>query len=330
MLFRLLPAAAAAADPAPTVSAACAVVMDADSGTVLYARAADEPGLIASTTKIMTGYLVCLDGELERPVTVPPEAVGVEGSSLYLQAGEILTREELLLGTMLQSGNDAALALAIDSAGSEEAFVRRMNETARGLGLTKTSYANPHGLDSEGNRSTARDLARLTAAALQNETFRRIVSTKSVVVPGNRVLTNHNRLLWRCPGCIGVKTGYTRAAGRILVSAAERSGRTLICVTMNDPDDWRDHMALFDACFARYQPRTVAAAGKPVARSAPPSGRTLVARTDLTLYLLPEESLRFEHVPGLSSDLLPGADAGAVCVYRGGCLVGRIPVTWGE
>lgn len=329
MLFRLLPAAAAT-DSAPSVSAACAVVMDADSGRVLYARAADTPGLIASTTKIMTGYLVCLDGDLDQSVTIPAQAVGVEGSSLYLREGETLTREELLFGTMLQSGNDAALALAIDSAGSEAAFVRRMNEKARELGLTGTSYANPHGLDSEGNRSTARDLAKLTAAALQNETFRRIVSTKSVVASGNRVLTNHNRLLWRCPGCIGVKTGYTMAAGRILVSAAERNGRTLICVTMNDPDDWRDHMALFDACFARYRAESVAAVGEPVARSAAPGSRSLIARADLSLYLLPEESLRLEHVPGLCSDLLPGADAGTVRVYLGGSLVGEIPVVWGE
>ncbi len=302
--------------------------MDADTGALLYARHPDNPGLIASTTKIMTAWLACQAGDLDRPVTVPAEAVGVEGTSLYLKEGETLTREELLYGAMVQSGNDAALALAIDVGGSEAAFVERMNEAARRLGLQNTHYANPHGLDSEGNYSTARDLALLTAKALENPDFLRICGTKSVKVAGERVLTNHNKLLWRCPGCIGVKTGYTRAAGRLLVSAARREGRTLICVTVNDPADWQDHVALLDWGFARYEARPVAVKGETLLTA--PMGAPLVAQADLTLRLAPDEEPRLVFCPGLSSDLLSGAAAGTVKVFLNGKPVGEIPVVWGS
>lgn len=243
------------APSAPATSARCAVVMDAASGEILYESRADEKNLIASTTKIMTGYLACRLVNLDAEIEIPPEAVGVEGSSLYLNAGERLTGDALLYGMLLHSGNDAATALAIAGAGSEADFVACMNREAEALGLTNTSFANPHGLDDENNYSTARDLAFLTAAALRDENFRRVVSTRTKTI-GGRVLTNHNKLLWTCEGCIGVKTGYTKAAGRILVSAAERDGRTLICVTIHDPNDWTDHKALYDWAFARYEARS--------------------------------------------------------------------------
>ena len=197
----------------------------------------------------MTGLLVCEAGDLDRTVTVPETAAGTEGSSMYLKSGETLTRRELLYGMMLHSGNDAALTLAISVSGSEAAFVRQMNRRACALNLTQTHFANPHGLDSGENYSTALDLVRLAQAALQNEQFRAVVSTKTITCAG-RTLTNHNKLLWRYDGCIGVKTGYTRHAGRILVSAAERGGRMLIAVTISDPDDWRDHVSLLDYGFA--------------------------------------------------------------------------------
>ena len=235
--------------PPPQVSAKSAALLDGTTGECLCAKNGDQRALIASTTKIMTGLLVCEAGEPERSVTVPDAAVWVEGSSMYLKRGETLTRRELLYGMMLHSGNDAALTLAISVSGSEAAFVRQMNLRARALGLTQTHFANPHGLDSGENYSTALDLAQLARAALQNEAFRTVVSTKTVSCAG-RTLTNHNKLLWRYDGCIGVKTGYTRHAGRILVSAAERDGRQLIAVTISDPDDWRDHAALLDYGFA--------------------------------------------------------------------------------
>jgi len=173
--------------------------MDADSGRVLYEKNADERSLIASTTKIMTALLVCEQCNLSDSVQIPKEAVGVEGSSLYLQEGEILSVQELLYGLMLHSGNDAAVALAIYCAGSEAAFVDRMNEKAQRLGLTGTSFGNPHGLDHDGNYSTARDLAKLSAYAMENEDFYRTVSCKTVNI-GNRSLRNHNKLLFRYDG----------------------------------------------------------------------------------------------------------------------------------
>ena len=235
--------------PPPQVSAKSAALLDGTTGECLYEKNGDQRALIASTTKIMTGLLVCEAGDLDRSVTVPETAAGTEGSSMYLKSGETLTRRELLYGMMLHSGNDAALTLAISISGSEAAFVRQMNRRACALNLTQTHFANPHGLDSGENYSTALDLARLAQAALQNEQFRAVVSTKSITCAG-RTLTNHNKLLWRYDGCIGVKTGYTRHAGRILVSAAERGGRMLIAVTISDPDDWRDHVSLLDYGFA--------------------------------------------------------------------------------
>lgn len=308
----------AASSAAPKTSAGRGVLMDADTGELLWSRHPDDPGLIASTTKIMTAYLICQTGGLDKLVTIPAEAVGVEGSSLYLKEGETLTREELLLGTMLQSGNDAALALAIDAAGSGEAFAERMNEAARDLGLQNTHYANPHGLDQEGHYGSARDLALLTAAALQNPDFRRIASAKTAVVAGERMLTNHNKLLWLCPGCIGVKTGYTRAAGRLLVSAAEREGRTLICVTVNDADDWRDHIALLDWGFAQYREEVVAERGRPILRV---GDVTLIAQADLSLFLAEGEEPRLVYVPGFP-------EAGVVRVYLNSRQVAELPVSW--
>ena len=245
-----MPSAAQIAPP-PQVSAKSAALLDGMTGECLYAKNGNQRALIASTTKIMTGLLVCEADELEKNVTVPDAAVGLEGSSMYLKNGETLTRRDLLYGMMLHSGNDAALTLAISVSGGEAAFVRQMNLRARALGLTQTHFANPHGLDSGENYSTALDLAHLAQAALQNAQFRLAVSTKSITCAG-RTLTNHNKLLWRYDGCIGVKTGYTRHAGRILVSAAERDGRMLIAVTISDPDDWRDHAALLDYGFDNF------------------------------------------------------------------------------
>ena len=188
------------------------------------------------------------------PLPAPPEAAGIEGSSLYLKAGDTRSVRELLYGLMLRSGNDAAAALAVCCDGSVEAFVARMNTRARELGLRQTHFANPSGLDDEDHYSTARELALLARAAMENRTFREVVSTRSITIDG-RTMTNHNKLLWRYEGALGVKTGYTRTAGRILVGAAERDGRRLIAVTIADPNDWADHAALYDYGFRLTAPR---------------------------------------------------------------------------
>ena len=237
----------------PNISAVSAVLMDADSGRILYGRMEDEPRLIASTTKLMTALVALESGHSpDEIVTIRAEWTGIEGSSLYLKAGETLRLETLLYGMLLRSGNDAAHAVAGYCAGSVEDFVCRMNDKAKELGMKNTHFSNPSGLNDEGHYSTARDMAILAEACLKHEELRRIVGTRSVTLEG-RILTNHNKLLWQYEGCIGMKTGYTRDAGRTLVSAAERDGMTLICVTLNAPDDWRDHAALFDYGFANYR-----------------------------------------------------------------------------
>jgi D-alanyl-D-alanine carboxypeptidase (penicillin-binding protein 5/6) len=171
---------------------------------------------------------------------------------MYLRAGETLTVRDLLYGLLLASGNDAAVALACHAAGSFGNFAALMNEKAKALGCENYGFKNPHGLDADGHFASARDLARITAAAMKNRDFAEIVSTKTVSAAG-RALKNHNKLLWDYAGTLGVKTGYTKSAGRSLVSCAERDGLRLICVTISDPDDWGDHAALYDWAFAAYR-----------------------------------------------------------------------------
>lgn len=196
--------------------------------------------------------LVCLENaELDDTLTAQKRHCEVEGSSMYLCAGEQYTVKELLLGLLLASGNDAALALAEYTAGSERAFVALMNQKAAALGLENTHFENPHGLDAKAHHSSARDLAQLMLTCMDNPTFCELTATRAADVKGLTLL-NHNKLLNCCPGCMGGKTGYTMAAGRCLVSACERDGLRLVCVTLSDPDDWNDHMRLYDWAYAHY------------------------------------------------------------------------------
>ncbi|MBQ7523000.1 MAG: D-alanyl-D-alanine carboxypeptidase [Oscillospiraceae bacterium] len=317
-----------AAFAAPQPAAHSAILLDADTGSVLFAQNEHDRSLIASTTKIMTGYLAAQYGALQKTVTVPPEAVGVEGSSLYLKAGETVTREMLLYGLMLQSGNDAAAALAIDCAGSLDAFVRQMNDTAQKLGLTDTHYGNPHGLDAEGNYSTAYDLAVLTAHALQNETFRTVVASKYAAFE-TRTFANHNKLLWRYDGAIGVKTGFTKKAGRILVSAAMRGGRTLIAVTINDSRDWQDHAAMLDYGFSRYQSTVLLRADQPIAVAA--NGAILFASApqDVVFPLAENEQIKISYLlPKNVYSARKGKTAGFAVLTLDGTAIAATPLVW--
>lgn len=246
---------ARAAEP-PAISAGAAAVMHVETGTMVFEKNADTPMLIASTTKIMTALVVLEHCGLAEPVEILPDYTAVEGSSMYLHPGETYTVEELLYGMMLASGNDAATALACHTAGSIEAFAQLMNDKAAELGLEHTAFRNPHGLDADGHHSTAHDLAVLACYAMQNEQFRTIVSTNSITI-GTQTYTNHNRLLRTYPGALGVKTGYTEAAGRILVSCAQRDNTQFVCVTISDPNDWDDHTRLLDWAFDEYEYREV-------------------------------------------------------------------------
>ncbi len=248
LIFCITPAVAEALE----VSATAAVLMDADMGQVLYEKNGDRQMLIASTTKIMTALVVLEHAAPDDVITVTPDHMA-EGSSMYLRAGETVRVEELLYGLLLCSGNDAALALT-ECAGGLTPFVALMNEKAAALGMAHTSFANPNGLDADGHYSTARDMAVLAAAAVENPTFRRICSSRSVTI-GQRTMENHNRLLRQVEGCVGLKTGYTRAAGRTLVSCTERDGCRLVAVTLQDGNDWADHAALYNYGFRLTAPR---------------------------------------------------------------------------
>ena len=239
----------------PSVSAKSAILIEAESGRILYAKNANQRLPMASTTKIMTALVALESAPPDRIVRIPLEAVGVEGSSVYLYEGEELTLEQLLYALLLSSANDAAVAIAVGLAGSVEGFADRMNAKAAALGLTNTHFVNPHGLDDPDHYTTAAELASITREALKNPLFRKIVSTKKATIPqggeaDRRLLVNHNKLLNRYAGAIGVKTGYTKRSGRSLVSAAERDGVTLIGVTINAPSDWNDHTALLDYGFS--------------------------------------------------------------------------------
>ena len=321
--------------PVSAVSAQKAIVLDAATGRVLYERSADERSLIASTTKIMTALIVCQQCNVLDRVRIPAEAVGVEGSSMYLSEGEVLTVQELLYGLMLRSGNDAAAALAIYCGGTIEGFAERMNDKARELGLKNTHFVNPHGLDAPDHYSTARDLAVLTAYAMRDPIFARTVGAKSVTV-GERVLTNHNKLLWQLPGCEGVKTGYTRAAGRILVSSASRAGRRLICVTINAHDDWNDHRALLEEGFSGFEVREVVAAGEVLGYRHILGGDgtrvPLVAAEGFSYSLAPDEEIELVLSPRYFSyaPVTGGAEEGCAYAVLDGQVVGQIPLVWGS
>jgi len=317
----------------PAVSAKHAVLMDCQSGRVLYEQDSHSAARIASTTKIMTAIVVLECCDLQSEVAVPKAAVGVEGSSLYLKEGEILTVEELLYGLMLHSGNDAAVALAQYCAGSVEAFSDKMNDKAEELQLENTHFVNPHGLDEEAHYSSAYDLAVLTSYALQNDDFLRIVSTRQVTV-GGRTLTNHNKMLWQYDGAVGVKTGYTKAAGRILVSAAEKNGRTLVAVTIHDPRDWEDHKKLLDYGFNQFPVRTIMQASD-VVKEVPVIGgaeETVQAVTGQDIQLPAadyEETTVVSNLPlFVYAPVFAGERAGTITVYLDGAEAASYPVYW--
>lgn len=246
------------------VSATSAVLYEPRSETVLYTKNADKVMEIASTTKIMTAVVALERVRLDDVVTIPKQCTGIEGTSLYLKEGEKLTVSDLLYGMMLRSGNDAATAIAYHVGGNVENFVGLMNRKAYELGMVNTSFKNPSGLPAEGHTSTAKDMAKLAAYAMKNPKFAEIVSSRTKNVPG-RSLSNHNKLLRIYDGANGIKTGFTKSAGRCLVSSAERDGTELIAVTLKAPDDWNDHMKLFDMGFSNYGFADVLDAGEEIA-----------------------------------------------------------------
>lgn len=312
------------------VSAGSAILIDADSGETLYEKNPDERRLIASTTKIMTALVVIENCGLDEKVDVPKDCERVGGSSMYLRAGDDVTVRELLYGLLLMSGNDAGLALAYHCGkGDVEAFVMMMNIYAQDLGLADTSFENPHGLDGERNYSTAHDMAALAAHAMRNETFYEIVSTKDITISG-RFMHNHNKLLWRLDGVCGVKTGFTKAAGRCLVSCAEREGRRFVAVTLSAPDDWNDHEKLYRAVFDSLQEHALVKTGERAAVVPSVSGgdAEVAFAEDFSMWLTPYEyetaEIRLHLPPFVYSVRMRGEDAGSADIYVRGAKVGSV------
>lgn len=239
---------------APHISAEAALVLDASSGEVLYAKNAGQRMYPASTTKIMTAVVSLERARLGETVPVSRAATQVIGTSARLRPGELISVEGLLYGLILRSGNDAAIALAEHIAGGEVEFAELMNRKARELNLRDTHFVNPHGLHSMHHYTTAADLAAIARYALRNPTFRRIAATKTVTI-NDHFYKNHNRLLWSYPGADGIKVGFTSEAGKTFVASAGRGDREIIVVLLNDPDLWHDAVKLLDYGFAA-RPRT--------------------------------------------------------------------------
>ena len=330
----------------PEVSAQSAVVLTADTGTVLFEKDGHTPRPVASTTKIMTA-LLALEAAQEQGdplVDITQEMVAVEGSSMGLQAGDSISLTGLAAGMLLASGNDAANAAALYLDGSLESFAARMNQRAAALGMEDTHFVTPSGLDGEdaqglGHLSTAYDMALLARAALEDQAFRQLCSSPSLAVefaePVKRVTyTNHNKLLAQYQGCVGVKTGFTKEAGRCLVSAAERDGALLIAVTLNAPNDWQDHTALLDYGFSQVEPYQLA--GGDVRLTVPVVGSPVEVMSlrgsnggEVTLPLGQGAQVkRVVHAPKfLYAPVEAGEQVGEICWYLEGQLLGSAPLT---
>ena len=312
------------------------VILCTDGGMLLYEKQADVPLPMASITKVMTAIValeelrageVDIAEKLRQEVSVSERAVGVEGSSVYLRAGEKVSYEMLLYSLMLESANDAATAIAYAVAGSEEAFVELMNKKAQALCMDSTVFKNPHGLSADGHYTTARNYARLMSYALNDQLFTEMIGTKKKVYRSEdgaytRVLTNHNRLLSSYKNIIGGKTGFTKLSGRTLVTAAEKDGTRLICVTINAPDDWNDHTKLFEKGFEVL--KTVTLTPSDCSFSVPTAcgseAETLIGlkkEIRLTVNKDTEVSLRYFCPNILFAPVLEGKAVGRLEIYAG-------------
>ncbi len=319
----------------PEVSAKAAAVISADTGQLVCGKNEGEKLPMASTTKIMTTLLTIESGDLDTPFVVDSDAIRVEGSSMGLQEGDTVTKYVLCCGMLLPSGNDAANAAAVRIAGSIPDFAVLMNDRARDMGLSKTWFVTPSGLEGEGHGSSAYDMARLAAYALKEPVFREICSSETICTqfgnpPYKRYLKNTNKLLAMDEGVYGVKTGFTDEAGRCLVSACERDGKRLICVTLNAPDDWNDHLSLYDYAF----PETESIVPKlPESISVPLAG----GESD-TLELVPGEAppitvsgdaqmwFQVKKPPFIYAPVNIGDEAGCITVYCDNMPAADIPL----
>ena len=313
--------------------AACACVMDYKTGRVLYEKDSREQRPIASITKIMTGYLACESGiDLDRELTVSEYAASQDGSSFYLSKGDHLSFRDALYGAMLPSGNDAAMVLAESVSGSEEDFVHLMNEKAQELGMEATLFGTPNGLVDEGNYSCARDMCLLGRAAMKNELFAKVVKTRKYTTTTGKETFGHIRIMDQDSRCIGIKTGWTTAAGKTLVSCFKDpdTGRKLIICTLDDWEQYGDHIRLADYGFQRFPLRSLCEKGRVMSTlTDPATGETFALETAKGFsYPLSKEDTRRVQVrmtlPNRTEELRDGEEAGVVKFYLKGHRIGKV------
>lgn len=295
-------------------SARAMCVLEQSSGRVLYGKNIDQKLAMASTTKIFTALTVLENCEdINAVVDVDDRAVGIEGTSIYLRKGERLTVKELLLGMMLPSGNDSATALGYYIGGDIPSFCKLMQKTAEGSGCQNSSFKNPHGLDEKGHYTTAYDLAKVSAKALENDVFREIVTTRTATISGNkevktRYLRNKNRLLTSYEGCNGIKTGFTDNAGRCFVSSAERDGMTVVCSVLNCGPMFEECARFMDLAFENYKMVELLSSYKIIDKIQVERGREREVKTftrkEFSYPLTREEVLRVNYIADLPEKLI--------------------------
>ncbi len=308
-------------------SATSAVVIDADTGIILYEKNAYEERAIASTTKIITALIAIESNRLNEQVKITAPMLKTEGTSLGLREGDKLTLYDLVTGMMLTSGNDSANAVAYFISGSIEGFSVIMNRRAAEIGMKNSFFVTPSGLDAENHHSTAYDMALLTAAAVKSDVFCEIVSKKSaeITIGQNKITVyNHNKLLAMDENFFGVKTGFTKKAGRCLVSAKKYEGNKLICVTLNAPDDWNDHKILLKECESKYRKTEVSSSVKIPAVGAQKNEISVSLKKEY--YLLEDVNVKLYYYPFVYAPVKKGDKIGTACVYYHNKLLERLPI----
>ena len=324
---------------ADAIPAQAAYLLEANSGRVIAAQNENAHLPMASTTKIMTALLAIESGRMGETVTVAPEAVGTEGSSMYLKAGEKLKLRDLVYGLMLRSGNDAAVAIACFLDGGTGAFADRMNARAAELGLSDTHFTNPNGLHDAAHYTSAHDLCLLAKTALDHPVFSEIVRTRYYETGGEtpRTLKNKNRLLWEYEGGIGVKTGYTKAAGKCLVFAAERGGMKLVGVVLNCPSMWKTAVSMLDDAFSTYRAALFVDGRTVFTVPVKNSGKKALPATPISGILYPvriggDETFTVETSFDLAlcAPVRAGDPVGTATLYRNGIAVCSVPIVAAE
>ena len=308
-------------------SATSAIVMDSATGIVLYEKNAYENRSMASTTKIMTALIAIESNKLDSVVKITDEMVATEGTSLGLKPNDKITLYDLVVGMMLTSGNDSANAVAYYMCGSIEEFAKLMNDRAKEIGMDSTTFVTPSGLDEGDHHSTAYDMAQLAAEAVKNETFNEIVSMKSadITISGVTVTVyNHNKLLAMNEKFCGIKTGYTKKAGRCLVSAENYEGNKLVCVTFNAPNDWQDHINLMKECESRYIKREINAGVQISAAGG--TADSVACSYKAEMYTINEPDIRLYYHPFVYAPVKKGDVVGMAVICQNNKVIERLPI----